>query len=194
MRTIAAAMLVAAAFGSFGCGDADPYFDGSPEVADKAPDGREWRQLETVRAFGPSSQLRPAEVRRARRIIDRDRSLAPLLRDADGYAVSRIGSVSSGGRAALVGATADIRLDSPISGTYRLPMACTDLEGEFVPAGADPYRFEGVDTLMVEVSFAEDRVFEIQPGIDSHGTYEPPEDPGTWPQSCRDAAEQTIGD
>ncbi len=191
MRVVWLPVLAVAALAAIGCGEDDPYFDASPNVADRAPDGRDWRRLRTVREFGPSQKLTPAEVRLTRRIIARDASLASLLHDAGGHTVSRIGPVTPGGTGALVGGVADVRLASPITGTYRLPAACVDLDGEFVPVGPTDYRFEGVETLMVEVSFADDAVFEAQPDSGDYDTAG--DDPGTWPQSCRDAAEQDIG-
>lgn len=190
MRISTSLVLGAIALAAIGCGEEDPYFEGSPSVAEKAPDGGEWRRLRTVRPFNPSQRLTPAEERLTRRIIARDKSLAPLLRDADGHAVVRVGSVTVGGRAALVGGIAEVRLTSPVTGTYRLPAACGDLDGEYIPVGPYEFRFKGVASLHIQVGFADRAVFEAQP---MDGDFVFSGDPGTWPQSCRDAAERSRG-
>jgi hypothetical protein len=179
--------MAVAAFVSIGCAD-DPYFDGSPEVADRAPDGREWRHLQTVREFGPAQRLAPADVRMTRRIIARDPSLAPLLHDAGGHTVSALGPFTTDG--ALIGAATEVRLASPITGTYQLPAACAG-DG-IIPVGPSELRFNGVNVLDVQVGFADHAVFEVQP-VDGDYAFTD-DDPGTWPQSCRDTAEQTVGE
>src|SRR6266542_1044511 len=112
------------------------------------------------RAPGASSTSRliRAEKVKARRIIATDDLLKPLLDDAGGYAITKMGPIRGGGRHFILGAIVGLRLDRAVEGTYTLPLECSGTTSP--PFSLQPTNFSlsQVTALQVVTAFATDDV------------------------------------
>jgi hypothetical protein len=189
-----AALLVMAGVASAGClGSDDESEPGSDqteveEMADTPPAKR----LEAVRRSPRGLGREPPsdrEVALAEGVMAANAFLGRIAEDGGGYRIADIGLIHTAGPDRILGLTAIVRLEHGVEGIYELPVTCHGVAGPPFALPATTFNFDGVSRLIVDVSFADQRVASITP---FNGTWRP--EPGaaylSVPSTCERGAQR----
>ena len=197
-HTPAAVLLLVAAIvlsGCLGSGD-EPEPESAETDIQVAADPPPVKRLEAVRRSPRGLGREPPssrEVALAERIMAANAFLGRIAEDSGGYRLADIGLINTTGPDRILGLTAIVRLEHPVDGIYELPVTCHGVSGPPFALPPTTFNFDGVSLLIVDVSFADQRIASISP---HNGTWRP--EPGaaylSVPSTCERQTQRDIGD